>query len=202
VSLQGASLQAEPGELVAVMGPSGSGKSTLLACLAGLQAVTAGELYVYGTRLDAASARTLAEHRARTVAAVAQDARMALGDDQSVGARVALRARLAGASRRQARTRAGELLARVGLEGREKARRSELSGGEQQRAALCVAIAVRPRLLLVDEVTGQLDASTGRAISSCWPRSPPRTSRRCCSRPTIPAPRTSRGAWSRSATAA
>ncbi len=164
VSLQGASLQAEPGELVAVMGPSGSGKSTLLACLAGLQPVTAGELYVYGTRLDEAKPKRLAEHRARTVAAVAQDARKALGDDQSVGARIALRARLAGASRKQARSRARELLARVGLEGRERARRQELSGGEQQRAALCVAIAVEPKLLLVDEVTGQLDANTGRAI--------------------------------------
>ncbi|WP_028062003.1 ABC transporter ATP-binding protein [Solirubrobacter soli] len=164
VSLQGASLQAEPGELVAVMGPSGSGKSTLLACLAGLQAVTAGELFVYGTRLDEAKPKQLAAHRARTVASVAQDARRALGDDQSVGARIALRARLAGTSTREARARASELLARVGLEGREKAKRQELSGGEQQRAALCVAIAVRPKLLLVDEVTGQLDAATGRAI--------------------------------------
>jgi len=164
VSLQGASLQAEPGELVAVMGPSGSGKSTLLACLAGLQPVTAGELFVYGTRLDEAKPRELAKHRARTVAAVAQDARKALGDDQAVGARIALRARLAGIGRKQARRRASELLERVGLEGREKSKRAELSGGEQQRAALCVAIAVQPKLLLVDEVTGQLDAATGRAI--------------------------------------
>ena len=164
VSLQGASLTAEPGELVAVMGPSGSGKSTLLNCLAGLQPVTAGELHVYGTRLDEAKPRELAAHRAKTVAAVAQDARRALGDDQAIGARIALRARLAGQSRKQARKRAGELLERVGLEGRVHAKRQELSGGEQQRAALCVAIAVRPRLLLVDEVTGQLDAATGRAI--------------------------------------
>lgn len=164
VSLQGASLQAQPGELVAVMGPSGSGKSTLLACLAGLQPITAGELYVHGTRLDAAKPRELAAHRAQTVASVAQDARRALGDDQAVGARIALRARLAGIPRRQARARASELLERVGLPGREKAKRAELSGGEQQRAALCVAIAVQPRLLLVDEVTGQLDAATGRDI--------------------------------------
>jgi ABC-type lipoprotein export system ATPase subunit len=65
---------------------------------------------------------------------------------------------------RKARRRAHELLERVGLEGRAKARRTELSGGEQQRAALCVAIAVRPKLLLVDEITGQLDAATGRSI--------------------------------------
>jgi ABC-type lipoprotein export system ATPase subunit len=147
VSLQGASLQVDQGELVAVMGPSGSGKSTLLNCLAGLQSVTAGTLKVAGS-----------------VATVAQDAARALGDDQTLAARIALRARLAGTGRRAARRRASELLERVGLAGREDARRRHLSGGEQQRAALCVAIAARPKLLLVDEVTGQLDAKTGRGI--------------------------------------
>ena len=193
--MQGASLQAQPGELVAVMGPSGSGKSTLLACLAGLQPVTAGELYVYGTRLDAAKPRELAKHRAQTVAAVAQDARKALGDDQAVGARIALRARLAGQHRKQARRRASELLERVGLEGREKAKRAELSGGEQQRAALCVAIAVQPKLLLVDEVTGQLDAATGRSILELLAQPSRRKSTRpSCSPPTTRAPPTSRPA--------
>lgn len=121
VSLQGASLEVAEGEMVAVMGPSGSGKSTLLACLSGLQAVTAGELHVFGARLDAASARALAKHRARTVAVVSQDAGRALGDDQPVGARIALRARLAGMGSRNAKHRAAELLERVGLEGREGA---------------------------------------------------------------------------------
>lgn len=147
VSLQGASLAVRHGEFVAVMGPSGSGKSTLLNCLAGLQPVTAGHLNVTGP-----------------VATVAQDASKALGDDQEIARRIALRARLAGARRRKAIHLAHELLERVGLDGRACARRTELSGGEQQRAALCVAIAARPRLLLVDEVTGQLDASTGRGI--------------------------------------
>ena len=164
VSLQGASLDVAGGEMVAVMGPSGSGKSTLLACLSGLQRITAGELHVFGARLDEAGARALAKHRAGTVAVVTQDAGRALGDDQAVGARIALRARLAGMGSRNAKRRAAELLERVGLEGRGRARRQELSGGEQQRAALCVAIAVRPKLLLVDEVTGQLDAATGRSI--------------------------------------
>ncbi|MDA0170254.1 ATP-binding cassette domain-containing protein [Solirubrobacter taibaiensis] len=147
VSLQGASLQVDVGELVAVMGPSGSGKSTLLNCLAGLQSITAGQLRVEGP-----------------VATVAQDAAKALGDDQAIAQRIALRARLAGTRRKAAQHRAELLLARVGLEGRGQARRAQLSGGEQQRAALCVAIAARPRLLLVDEVTGQLDANTGRGI--------------------------------------
>lgn len=147
VSLQGASLQADPGALVAVMGPSGSGKSTLLNCLAGLQPITAGTLRVIGP-----------------VSTVAQDAAKALGDDQPIATRIALRARLAGARKQAARRRAYELLERVGLGGREHARRAQLSGGEQQRAALCVAIAARPKLLLVDEVTGQLDAATGRDI--------------------------------------
>jgi peptide/nickel transport system ATP-binding protein len=164
VSLQGASLYVERGEMVAVMGPSGSGKSTLLNCLAGLQPVTAGELHVFGARLDEAKPRALAAHRARTVAVVSQDAARALGDDQTIGARIALRARLAGTSRRTAKHRADELLERVGLTGKGRNRRTELSGGEQQRAALCVAIAVKPKLLLVDEVTGQLDAATGRGI--------------------------------------
>jgi ABC-type lipoprotein export system ATPase subunit len=164
VSLQGATLDVAEGELVAVMGPSGSGKSTLLACLSGLQPITAGELHVFGMRIDEASPRALARHRARTVAVVTQDAGRALGDDQAVGARIALRARLAGIGARAAKRRAQELLERVGLEGRGRSRRAELSGGEQQRAALCVAIAVRPRLLLVDEITGQLDAATGRGV--------------------------------------
>ncbi len=167
VSLQGASLEVAAGQMVAVMGPSGSGKSTLLACLSGLQETTAGELHVFGTRLDEASGRALAGHRARTVAVVTQDAGRALGDDRPVGARIALRARLAGMGSRKAKRRADELLERVGLEGRGKARRLQLSGGEQQRAALCVAIAVRPKLLLIDEVTGQLDAAPSPA------RSPP-----------------------------
>jgi len=147
VSLQGASLTVDAGELVAVMGPSGSGKSTLLNCLAGLQPITAGHLEVTSP-----------------VATVAQDAARALGDDQPIAARIALRARLAGTRKRVATRRAHELLERVGLDHRAHARRQELSGGEQQRAALCVAIAAKPRLLLVDEVTGQLDAATGRGI--------------------------------------
>lgn len=147
VSLQGASLAVDAGELVAVMGPSGSGKSTLLNCLAGLQPITAGHLHVTGP-----------------VATVAQDAAKALGDDQAIAHRIALRARLAGTRRRAAVRTAHALLERVGLGHRGGARRHELSGGEQQRAALCVAIAAKPRLLLVDEVTGQLDAATGRGI--------------------------------------
>jgi ABC-type lipoprotein export system ATPase subunit len=146
------------------MGPSGSGKSTLMACLAGLQPITAGELRVFGTRLDEATPRALAEHRADTVVVVKQDAGQTLGDDQPIEKRIALRARLAGVSSRTARRRASELLERVGLEAHRSKRRHELSGGEQQRAALCVAIAVRPKLLLADEITGQLDAATGRAI--------------------------------------
>ncbi|MDA0183216.1 ATP-binding cassette domain-containing protein [Solirubrobacter phytolaccae] len=147
VSLQGATLTVDHGELVAVMGPSGSGKSTLLNCLAGLQPITAGHLYA-----------------ATPVATVAQDAAKALGDDQPITTRIALRARLAGTRKRAATRRAHELLERLGLQHRGHARRQELSGGEQQRAALCVAIAARPKLLLVDEVTGQLDAATGRGI--------------------------------------
>ena len=146
------------------MGPSGSGKSTLLACLAGLQPVTAGELYVYGTRLDEAKPRELAEaprqHGRRRRAGRAQGARRRPGASAR-GSRCGAAGR---ASAQAGAQRASELLERVGLEGREKAKRSELSGGEQQRAALCVAIAVKPKLLLVDEVTGQLDAATGRAI--------------------------------------
>src|SRR4029079_15329258 len=110
VSLQGASLEVGQGAMAAVMGPSGSVKSTLLACLSGLQDVTAGELHVFGTRLDEASPRSLANHRARTVAVVTQDAGRALGDDQTVGARIALRAWLAGMASRKAKRRAGELL--------------------------------------------------------------------------------------------
>ncbi len=163
-ALQGLSLRVEQGEIVVVLGPSGSGKSTLLRLLAGLDRPSAGSVRVFGDELGRLSGRRLDAYRARTVGYVDQHYVRSLAPELSARELVALHLGLAGEPRAARDERARELLARVGLAERGEAHPRELSGGEQQRVAVCAALAHQPRLLLADEPTGELDAANAAVV--------------------------------------
>jgi ABC-type lipoprotein export system ATPase subunit len=164
VALQGLSLVVERGEFLALLGPSGSGKTTLLRCLAGVHRPLAGELHGFGMRLHDATPRALTRWRSAHVGIVGQRYLGSLSPDLTAIDVVTMRATLRGSVRSVARHEAHALLERVGLGDRAEARRHELSGGEQQRLALCAALHSRPSLLLGDEVTGELDDANGAAV--------------------------------------
>jgi len=161
-ALDDLSLGVAAGEVAAVMGPSGSGKSTLLNLIAGLDRPTAGTITVAGRRIDNLSEGGLARFRARHVGIIFQF--FNLLDDLTVQDNVLLPAQLAGASRRTARARAGELLQRMGIERHRDDYPARLSGGQRQRVAIARALVNSPGLLLADEPTGALDTATGLAI--------------------------------------
>jgi putative ABC transport system ATP-binding protein len=161
-ALDDLSLEVTAGEVVAVMGPSGSGKSTLLNLIAGLDRPSSGAVTVAGRRIDALGESRLARFRARHVGIIFQF--FNLLDDLTVEDNVLLPAQLAGASRRTARARAGELLTRLGLERHANDYPARLSGGQRQRVAIARALVNSPELLLADEPTGALDTATGVQI--------------------------------------
>ena len=163
-ALQGLTLSVRERELLVVLGPSGSGKSTLLRIVAGLERPSAGRVRVFGAEVERLRGRALAEYRANALGYVEQHYTRSLDPDLTARQLVALQPALAGASRRERDARALELLERVGLGGKRDARPAELSGGEQQRVAVCAALAHRPRLLLADEPTGELDAASADVI--------------------------------------
>ena len=163
-ALQGLDLSLEPGEVVVVLGPSGAGKSTLLRVLAGLDHLSAGTARAFDVdlgRLDRASA---AAFRAAYVGLLDQHYARSLSADLTCRHSVALQLELAGASPQRGRDRAALLLDRVGLLDRADEYPDRLSGGEQQRVALCAAVAHEPRLLLADEPAGELDADNAARV--------------------------------------
>lgn len=155
-------LAIEPGEHVAVVGKSGSGKSTLLNLLAGLDRPTGGMLSVAGRRLDSMSRHEMASYRSQTVGMVFQS--FQLVPQRTALQNIELPLILAGKHARQRREQATEWLERVGLAERADHFPYELSGGEQQRVAVARALANRPRVLLADEPTGNLDSATAGDI--------------------------------------
>ena len=161
-AVDGVSLAARRGEFVALLGASGSGKSTLLNLLAGLDRPDSGSIVVEGQELAALDSRQLAQFRRHTVGMVFQS--FNLVPNMTLYENVELPMLFAETPRRERKERAEEALARVGLSGRAQHRPSEMSGGEQQRAALARALVNRPKLLLADEPTGNLDSRTGTEI--------------------------------------
>ena len=156
------SMEVSRGESVAIMGPSGSGKSTLLNLIAGLDRPTSGTIMVGGQRIDGLSETGAARYRRRQIGMVFQF--FNLLDDMTVIDNVLLPAQLAGTPARQARGRAGELLAALRIGQHADAYPARLSGGERQRVAIARALVNRPALLLADEPTGALDTANGEAI--------------------------------------
>jgi ABC-type lipoprotein export system ATPase subunit len=165
-ALQGLSLSVAEEEICVVLGPSGSGKTTLMRVLAGLARPSAGSLVVAGTDLLHASTGELGRYRRDVLGYADQHYWRALAGELAAEELVAVPLGLASASPAERRARARELLERVDLLDRAEARPSELSGGEQQRVALCAALAHRPRLVIADEPTGDLDEESARVVSS------------------------------------
>ena len=163
-ALRGMTLAVEQGEVCVVLGPSGAGKSTLVRVVAGLQRPSAGLALVDGLDLGAARASVVARHRSQVVGYADQHYWRALSADLTAEELVALPLGLRGVAHDERSRRADELLERVGLLDRKDSRPGELSGGEQQRVALCAALAHRPALLVADEPTGELDETTARGV--------------------------------------
>jgi len=161
-ALRGADLEVPEGEMAAVMGPSGSGKTTLLGIIGGLDRPDNGSVRVGGVDVAKLSGEELADYRLRSVGFVFQAP--GLVPLMSALENIALPLQLMGQEPKEADDVALDALELVGLEGRAKHRAYELSGGEQQRVALARALAKRPRVLLADEPTGQLDSETSAAI--------------------------------------
>jgi ABC-type lipoprotein export system ATPase subunit len=163
-ALQGLSLAVEPGEIVVVLGPSGSGKTTLLRAVAGLDTLSAGSVRVLGLELGALSAKGRAGFRASHIGFLDQHYSRTLSPDLTCLDTVALQLGLLGVARTEAHCAATQLLTEVGLGDRAKERPQTLSGGEQQRVAVCAAVAHRPGLLLADEPAGELDADNAARV--------------------------------------
>ena len=163
-ALQGLTLAVDEGETCVVLGPSGSGKTTFVRVVAGLERPSAGSLVVGGLDVAHASAGDLYRFRRDVLGYADQHYWRALEGELTAEELVALPLGLAAVPPAEQRARALTLLERVGLRDRAAALPRELSGGEQQRVALCAAVANRPRLVIADEPTGDLDAESAAEV--------------------------------------
>jgi ABC-type lipoprotein export system ATPase subunit len=161
-AVDGVTLAVRAGEFVALLGSSGSGKSSVLNLIAGLDRPTSGSVIVQDRDLAKLSREELAKYRLHTVGMVFQSFNLIAS--MTLAENVELPMRFAEVDREKRDDLAREALERVGLQARMNHRPSELSGGEQQRAALARALINRPQLLLADEPTGNLDSHTGTEI--------------------------------------
>lgn len=161
-ALRGASLSVERGEILAVMGPSGSGKSTLLYCLAGILVPDSGEVYFDGQRLDAMREGERSRLRRDRFGFVFQFGQLV--PELTAEENVALPLLLGGMPRGEALTAARGWFERLGLEGMERHRTGEMSGGQSQRVALARGLVAQPDVLFADEPTGSLDSLNGELV--------------------------------------
>jgi len=161
-ALAGVDLAIASGEMVALVGPSGSGKSTLLHLLAALDTPTSGTVYFAGNSLGAFAERELENFRSHAVGFIWQ--RHQLLADFTAAENVAMPLLIQGCAAGESQRTAREWLSEVGLSDRAQHRASELSGGEQQRVAIARALVTRPKLLLADEPTGDLDERNTESI--------------------------------------
>ncbi len=162
-ALRGVTLEIEQGEYVAIMGPSGSGKSTLMHILGCLDSPTSGRYTLAGREVSGLGGRALARVRNEEIGFVFQNFNLLPRID--VVANVALPlVYLGGVSKKERRSRASDVLERLGLGHRLRHRPNELSGGERQRASIARALVNEPSILLADEPTGNLDSKTGKEI--------------------------------------
>ncbi len=168
MALQGLDLTVKEGELLAVVGNSGSGKSTFLNMLGGLDQPSAGKLFVDGRNLFTMTEKELVEYKRDTVGFVWQNNARNLLPYMSALENVMTPMRFT--SEKKRKERALELLELVGMSAKKNSRLSQLSGGEQQRIAIAIALANHPRLLLADEPTGSVDRQTADYIIDVFNR--------------------------------
>lgn len=162
MALQGLDLTVERGELMGIVGASGSGKSTLLNMLGGLDKPSAGSLFIDGRDMLKFNENDAIEYKRKTVGFVWQNNARNLIPYLTAQQNVEMPLLLSGFSGRQAR--ASELLDMVGLSQRKNSRLDQMSGGEQQRVAIAIALSNNPKLLLADEPTGSVDTATSKLI--------------------------------------
>lgn len=168
--------EARLGELIMLIGPSGCGKTTLLSILAGTLTADAGEIHVLGYKLHALSQAELTAFRSRHIGFIFQS--FNLIPTLSVWENVAVPLLIQGSSLAAAEARSFAILAKVGLQGRERERPSKLSGGQQQRIAIARALIHAPPLIICDEPTSALDSQTGQQVLTLlseFARDPDRT---------------------------
>ena len=163
-ALQGLDLLIDEGEMIALVGASGSGKSTLVNILAGLDVPTAGSVRVAGHDLAAMNARQRLTYRRRTVGFIWQQTSRNLLPYLTSQQNVNLPMRLAGRGRKPRNARTADLLELLGITHCLHRRPDQMSGGEQQRAAIAVALSNEPKVLLADEPTGELDSATAAEV--------------------------------------
>ena len=162
--LRDVSLEVAAAQVVAIVGPSGSGKTSLLMLLGGLERPTSGKVVIGGQDLTGLSEDDLAAFRRKTLGIVFQSFHLIPSLSAQDNVSLALEIAEPGLSLAQARERSAAALAAVGLGDRVHHRPAALSGGEQQRVGLARAMIARPRLLLADEPTGNLDQNTGGRV--------------------------------------
>ena len=162
LALRGASLSVKKGEVLAVMGPSGSGKSTLLHCLAGILAPDSGEVYFDGQRVDAMREGDRSRLRRERFGFVFQFGQLV--PELTAEENVALPLLLGGTRREEALRGARAWFERLELDGLERHRAGEMSGGQAQRVALARGLVAHPDVLFADEPTGSLDSLTGELV--------------------------------------